>query len=122
MIPRLLLNNLKENLREQKIVLLNGPRRSGKRAIVQKALEELNVTAVEFDASNKKIKREFAEVSARSLNELFGGTSFVMIEEAQYLEKLQDIVELVLSGEIHATLIICCSHRPIMDEVLLEVL
>jgi hypothetical protein len=122
MIPRLLLNNLKANLVEQKIVLLNGPRKSGKRTLVLKVLEELNVSAVEFDASEKLIKKEFTEVSAQKLNDLFGASTFVLIEEAQYLERLQDIVEIVLSGEIHATLIICCSHRPLLDDVLLEVL
>jgi uncharacterized protein len=122
MIPRLLLNNLKVNLTEQKIILLNGPRRSGKRTLVKKAVEELKLEAVEFDASIKKTRKEFAEISAVGLNELFQGANFVIIEEAQYLEKLQEIIEIVLSGEIHATLIICCSHRPLMDEVLLEVL
>lgn len=122
MIPRLLLSNLKANLVEQKIVLLNGPRKSGKRTLVLKALEELNVSAVEFDASEKVIKKEFSEVSAPKLNDLFGSNTFVLIEEAQYLERLQDIVEIVLSGEIHATLIICCSHRPLLDDVLMEVL
>lgn len=122
MIPRLLLNNLKANLQQQKIVLLNGPRRAGKRSLVKKTLDELNFSAVEFDASCKKIKKEFDDVTALKLNDLFGNNSFVLIEEAQYLEKLQDIVEIVLSGEIHATLIICCSHRPMLDEVLLEVL
>lgn len=122
MIPRLLLSNLKANLVEQKIVLLNGPRKSGKRTLVLKALEELNVSTVEFDASEKVIKKEFSEVSAPKLNDLFGSNTFVLIEEAQYLERLQDIVEIVLSGEIHATLIICCSHRPLLDDVLMEVL
>lgn len=122
MIPRLLLSNLKTNLQQQKIILLNGPRRSGKRSLVKKALEDLNVESVNFDVSNKKVKKEFATVTAQKLNELFGSYSFVLIEEAQYLERLQDIVEIVLSGEIHATLIICCSHRPVLDEVLLEVL
>lgn len=122
MIPRLLLNQLKSNITEQKIVLLNGPRRSGKRTLVLKALQELQCEAVEFDASDKKIRKEFTEVSTEKLNQLFQGSTYVLIEEAQYLEKLQEIVEFVLSGEIHATLIICCSHRPLMDEVLLEVL
>jgi hypothetical protein len=122
MIPRLLLSNLKVNITHQKIVLLNGPRKSGKRTLVNKALEELQLEAVEFDASIKTVRKEFIEISSSKLALLFQNAAYVLIEEAQYLERLQDIIELILSGEIDTTLILCCSHRPVMDELVLEVL
>lgn len=122
MIKRIQFAKLKENIAHNKIILLTGPRRVGKRTAVQISLNELNISAIEFDASNKKTKKQFEEINATTLNEKFQGQQFVIIHEAQYLEKLQDMIEILLSGEIDATLILCCSYEPLIDEVLREVL
>lgn len=122
MISRIQYAQLKENIASNKIVLLTGPRRVGKRTAVQNALAELAVSAVEFDASNKKTKKLFEIVNVKNLTINFNGSKFVVIHEAQYLENLQEMIELVLSGEINSTLILCCSYEPMIDELLREVL
>ena len=122
MISRLLFPQFKSNLASNKVLLLSGPRHVGKQTIVLKAIEELQVNCIEFNAADKKIVKLFEEPSAQVLNELFNATPFVIIYEAQYVLKLQDIIELVLSGEINSTLVLCCSYQPVMDEVLREVL
>lgn len=122
MISRIQYAQLKENIATNKLVFLTGPRRVGKRTAVQHALSDLSVSAVEFDASNKKVKKLFEIVNAKNLTINFNGSKFVVIHEAQYLENLQDMIELVLSGEINSTLILCCSYEPMIDEVLREVL
>ena len=122
MISRIQFAQLKENIATNKLVLLTGPRRVGKRTAVQNVLSDLSVSAVEFDASNKKVKKLFEIVNVKNLTINFNGSKFVVIHEAQYLENLQDMIELVLSGEINSTLILCCSYEPMIDEVLREVL
>jgi predicted AAA+ superfamily ATPase len=122
MISRLLFPQFKSNLASNKVLLLSGPRHVGKQTMVLKAIEELQVNCIEFNAADKKIVKLFEEPSAQVLNELFNATPFVIIYEAQYVFKLQDIIELVLSGEINSTLVLCCSYQPVMDEVLREVL
>lgn len=122
MITRLYFQALKEKISQNKIVLLKGPRRVGKRTSVLNALTELNKEALEFNVSDKKIKKQFEFVDAEKLKNLFQNHSFVVIHEAQYLEKLQDIIEILLSGEIDVTLILCCSYEPLIDELLREVL
>lgn len=122
MITRIQFAKLKENIAQNKIVLLTGPRRVGKRTAVHHALAELNLSCIEFNASEKKTKKQFEEITASSLNENFKGNRFVVIHEAQYLEKLQDMIELLLAGENDATLILCCSYEPLIDELLREVL
>lgn len=122
MISRIQYAQLKENIASNKIVLLTGPRRVGKRTAVQNALAVLAVSAVEFDASNKKTKKLFEIVNVKNLTINFNGSKFVVIHEAQYLENLQEMIELVLSGEINSTLILCCSYEPMIDELLREVL
>jgi predicted AAA+ superfamily ATPase len=122
MITRIQFTRLKESIAQNRIVLVNGPRRVGKATLVQQALEELNLTAVQFDALNKKTKKQFEEISVKALNDLFAGHRYVVIHEAQYLEKLQDMIEILLSGEINATLVLCCSYEPLIDDILREVL
>jgi predicted AAA+ superfamily ATPase len=122
MITRIQFTQLKENIASNKLVLLTGPRQVGKRTAVQQALSDLSQVAVEFDASNKKVKKLFEIVNVKNLTINFNGSKFVVIHEAQYLENLQDMIELVLSGEINSTLILCCSYEPMIDEVLREVL
>lgn len=122
MMHRIQLKQLTENIMNNKIVLLTGPRKVGKRTLVRKALSDLHQSAIEFDASNKKIKKLFEQVNIEALNTLVDNHSFVVIHEAQYLEKLQAIIELLLAGELNATLILCCAYQPAIDEVLREVL
>lgn len=122
MIPRIQFLQLKENIANNRIILLTGPRKVGKRTAVLNCLDELNYSAIEFNVSDKKIKKQFEQISVESLKEIFQNSRFVVIHEAQYLEKLQDIIEILLSGEINTTLILCCSYEPLIDEVLREVL
>lgn len=122
MINRIQFAQIKEKIAHNKIVLISGPRRVGKSTAVNFALTELGEKALEFDASKKKIKNQFENISLEILIELFQGTKFVVIHEAQYLEKLQEIIEILLSGDIKSTLILCSSYEPMMDEVLREVL
>ena len=55
-MQRLQINLLKENCIANKIVLLIGPRKVGKRTMVLEALTSLQQTPIEFNAGNKKDK------------------------------------------------------------------
>ncbi len=122
MIKRLQFTQLTKNISQSKIVLVTGPRRVGKRTAVTFALQEIGEVALEFNASNKKVKKQFESVTLETIQAAFQGSRFVVIHEAQYLEKLQEMIELLLSGAIETTLILCCSYEPAMDELLREVL
>jgi len=122
MINRQQFAKLKENISQNKIILLTGPRRVGKRTAVNFALSELGEDALHINALDKKISKQFENVNAQNLKEIFQDNHFVVIHEAQYLGQLQEIIELLLSGEIKSTLILCCSFEPLIDEVLREVL
>ena len=121
-MKRLQANSLRENCLSNKIVLLIGPRKVGKKTLVHEVLTSIDQIPVEFNASIKKTKELFQQVDPTHLNELFGTAKFTVIHEAQYIERLQEIIEHILSGSINTTLILCCSFAPNMDEVLREVL
>lgn len=122
MITRLQFTQLKEKIKLNKIILINGPRRVGKRTAVNNALSELGVSSLEFNALDKKVKKQFEEINTNILSRIFQDSKYVVIHEAQYLDKLQEIIEILLSGDIESTLILCCSYEPMIDEILREVL
>ena len=122
MIPRAQYKDLKDKIANNKLLLVTGPRAVGKQTIIQEILTATGLPFLELSGKNKTTKKEFETVDSNSLNTIFGQHRFVVIHEAQYLEKLQTIIEEVLSSERNVTLILACSYEPVMDEVLREVL
>lgn len=118
MVPRIQKDHLVDRLKSNKLVLLSGPRSVGKMALLDEAIQSLNWSSQLFDCSDKKIRKEVEN----SPEVLATDQQVLVLEEAQYLENLQDILEQVLSGGIQATTVICCSFTPRVDELLLEAL
>ncbi len=122
MIYRLLFSQLKQNIVNHKVILLTGPRRTGKRTAVRHVLSDSQLTSIEFDATLKSVKQNFKEQDLPTIRSLIGKNQCVVIHEAQYIEGLQNLIEFVLSDELAITLILCCSYDPLLDHVLREVL
>jgi len=122
MIPRVQYKDLKEKIANNKLLLLTGPRAVGKQTIIQEILSSTGLPFLELSGKEKATKKEFETVDSNSLNTIFGDHRFIVIHEAQYLEKLQTIIEEVISGDWNITLILACSYEPVMDEILREVL
>ena len=102
--------------------MLSGPRAVGKKEMVQQILTEENQAFLELNAAKKSVKKMFDEVNESVLKNVFGDHRFVILQEAQYVDKLQLIIEEILSGNFDVTLIMTCSYEPVMDEILKEVL
>lgn len=122
MIKRVPSARLKACIQESKVVLVKGPRLSGKNTVVSDVLNELSVTWQQFDGQKKSFLQQVTDVTVDQLNVLMGAAPFTVIREAQYVRDLQRIIEAVLEGEINTTLILCCSFDPLMDPEFSEVL
>lgn len=122
MIPRMQFSAIKEKIFSNRLLLLSGPRAVGKKEIVAQILTESNQPFLVLDAGNKKVKKQFEAVTTESLRSIFGNHQYIVIQEAQYIEQLQFIIEEILSGEFDLTLILTCSYEPVLDEILREVL
>lgn len=118
MIPRVQHLPLKEKMNSSKLVLLQGPRHAGKRTIVKQILEELNAPYSLLDCSDKATRKILQEHPERLKN----APRFIVLYEAQYLENLQRILEMVLGGEINSSVIVLCSFVPNIDELLADAL
>ena len=122
MIPRIQYASIKEKIINNRLLLLSGPRAVGKKEIVQQILTEANQDFLELNAAKKSVKKQFEEINETILREIFGDHRFVVLHEAQYIDKLQLIIEELLSGNWNVTLILTCSYEPVLDEILKEVL
>jgi predicted AAA+ superfamily ATPase len=122
MIPRIQYKQIKQKIATNKLLLLTGPREVGKQTIVQEILASAGYVYMELNGQKRATKKLFETVNEESLKEAFGQNRFVVIHEAQYLDKLQAIIEVLLSSEWNITLILTCSYEPVMDELLREVL
>lgn len=118
MIPRIQKEGLEEKLKGNKLILLSGPKRVGKMALLDEVVVKNNWTKTHFNCDDKKVRKALESSSS----EARVGTDLLILEEAQYLSNLQTILEDVLAGGIKATTIVCCSFTPRVDEILLEAL
>jgi predicted AAA+ superfamily ATPase len=122
MIKRVPSARFKACIQESKVVLVKGPRLSGKFTLVSEVLNELSVHWQHFDARKKSFLQQVTDVTSEQLNEAIGAAPYTVICEAQYVRDLQGIIESVLEGTLNTTLILCCSFDPLMDPEFSEVL
>jgi len=118
MIPRIQQEQIANKISSNKLLLLTGPKRTGKMTVLENVLDDQSLSHTHFNCSEKKMRRALEEDASHLQVE----TDVLVIEEAQYLSNLEAIIEDVLSGTIQATTVIACSFAPRIDELLLEAL
>lgn len=120
MIQRLLQPLLQEKLAESKIVVLRGPRRSGRKTLLRTVLSNKEEQFITLDCSDKKIRKSLCDGAA--FQQVVGTKSIVLLEEAQYLENLQELIDLSLNNDQIENLVLSCSFEPVLQEELWEAL
>jgi len=111
-----------ENIKTSKIVLVSGPRLSGKEELIEKIIANINIDILTIHANDKTQRNKIEQATETQLIERLSNYSLVIIHEAQYLKNLQQIIELILSDGIASGMLLNCSFQPMIDELLLEVL
>lgn len=114
MIPRLQQTQFTEKAAENKLVFIQGPRKVGKKTLVETTFQSQSSGYHLFDCSIKKVRREIEN------NGISIQTPYIVLYEAQYLANLDELLELVLTGGINATVIVSCSYVPKVQPELLE--
>ncbi len=115
-IPRMQQSLIEEKIKTSKLLLIQGPRKIGKKTLICAILDTENKPHSFFDCREKST-RKILEVT-ENFKEV--KDDFIVLYEAQYLSNLGSLLEAVLMGKISATVIIICSYKPQIDEVLLE--
>lgn len=115
-IPRMQEQIIEEKLHSSKLLLVQGPRKIGKKTIVIDALKSKEKEFSLFDCSNKKVRKNLENTSV--FKEVTD--DFILLYEAQYLTNLGELLEAVLMGEINSSVVIICSYKPQINSDLLE--
>lgn len=117
MIERVQKTLLKQKLETSKLLLIRGPKRTGKQSLLESIFEEANTTFRTIDCSMKNEREELSKTFLMEREE-----QVVVLREAQHLEDLGDFIEGVFGGAFHCKLVVCCSYKPIIDDELIEAL
>lgn len=120
MIPRILTQTLIDKLNDNKLVVLRGPRKSGRLTLL-KTITDLSATGVlVLDGEMKKVRKGFDNLE--SFRELSQGKSLIVIREAQLFASLQAIIDECLENKSIFNVILLCSFEPSLQEDLWEAL
>lgn len=118
MIPRIQQEDIKQKLQSNKLLVVQGPRKVGKRTLLLGIFDEMKAPFSLLDCSDKSTRKLLEEHPER----LKKAPAFVVLHEAQYLGNLQSVLEHVLAGEFTSTFVIVCSYAPEVDPMLMEAL
>jgi hypothetical protein len=119
MIQRGIHKAVSEAISKSKLILIEGPKGAGKQTLIATILQEQAQSFAMIDASQKQV-RNAVEENPKQLSDYC--EPFLIIRQAQFLTNLQSILEMTLTGELNATLIVMCSYPPMMDPELREAL
>ena len=117
-IPRALAPVVTEKLSESKILVLRGPRKSGKKTLLSALLPQNK--CIILDCAGKHMRKALSE--AASFREIAGDHTIVILDEAQLLGNLQELIDDALGNDRIENLILCCSFEPVLQEELWEAL
>ncbi len=107
-IERIQKSELEEKINTNKLIIVQGPRKVGKKTIIKSILEEKKYSYSWNDCRDKK-ERKWVE---NEHDFIASNLQCIVLYEAQYLQNLSTIIDDVLSDKIKATLVLICSYRP----------
>ncbi|MDC0257406.1 DUF4143 domain-containing protein [Crocinitomicaceae bacterium] len=119
MIERGIHGAVSEAISKSKLVLIEGPKGAGKQTLIAQILSEKTQSFSLIDLSQKQVRKSLEE-TPEQLSDY--ADPILILRQAQFLPNLQSILEMTLTGELNATLIVTCSYPPMMDPELREAL
>ncbi|MFN5415551.1 MAG: DUF4143 domain-containing protein [Flavobacteriia bacterium] len=121
MIQRELSKTIENHIQNNKILILQAPTGIGSLALIEDICLS-KPKSVLFDLKQKKTKAQFKDFSKDEFIKLIGSNKIIVLNEAQLLANLQQLIEFVLFESEDLTLISICSYEPLLEDVLKDVL
>jgi len=96
-IPQKQLENLDNLLTPGKVVVIYGARRVGKTTLLNKFIDDKNTSDILFVNGDDIVTRQYLESqSIEKLRDFVGNTSLLIVDEAQYVEKIGLNLKLII--------------------------
>lgn len=96
LIERTLYSSIKKTLlAEPKVIILYGPRQSGKTTLIKSLISELNQDYLFFDGDDLYSQEIFSKPYLDNLERIIGNKKFLLIDEAQRIENIGLTLKLI---------------------------
>ena len=105
-----------------KIILVSGPKNSGKSTFIERVFSEKNLAFQKIELGEASIRQEINKLSLAELLWLGNQSDHMLLCECEHLVLLQEFLNEVLNGKVNASIMLTSSNPPKIDEELLEAL
>ncbi len=105
-----------------KIILVSGPKNSGKSAFIERVFSEKNLEFQKIELGEASIRQEINKLSMAELLWLGNQNDHMLLCECEHLVLLQEFLNEVLDGKVNASIMLTSSNPPKIEEELLEAL
>lgn len=120
MIQRTLLQTFQQKCSESKIVVLRGPKSSGRTTLVESCFDLQNDGVLLVDCVTKSNRKTIEQMSL--FREIVATKKVVILKEAQLIPNLQELIDWCIELDHLDNLILLCSFEPDLHEALWEAL
>lgn len=118
-IQRTLFPEFQEKCKSSKIVVLRGPKRSGRTTLVGHHFDLEDTNVLWIDCSVKSNRKSLEQDKVR---QYIGSKKVVILKEAQLIPNLQELIDYAIELDSLENLILICSFEPDLHDDLWDVL
>lgn len=95
LLPRLLERHILSKLDDSRVIVVYGPRQSGKTTLIKKLVQHLTVEPLWWNGDESDIRQLFANVTTTQLKALIGDKKLLVIDEAQRINDIGLLLKLI---------------------------
>ncbi len=95
MIQRKLLELIKPRMKDSKVIIILGPRQSGKTTLLQQKVHEMNKNVLWWNGDESDVRQFLANPTSTALKSLIGNHNFLVIDEGQRIENIGLCIKLI---------------------------
>lgn len=95
MIDRILKEKLLQKMKDDKVLIVFGPRQVGKTTLLKALQKELDMSTIWWNGDEPDIRNQLQDASSRLLRELIGNNKLLIIDEAQRIENIGLTLKLI---------------------------
>jgi predicted AAA+ superfamily ATPase len=95
MIKRAIEQSVLNHLFKGKAIIIYGPRQVGKTTLVLQIVQQLSLKPLWLNGDEADIRKELSDITSTRLKALFGNHKLVIIDEAQKIEAIGNVLKLI---------------------------
>lgn len=106
MIKRSIEDQIQKMFAIKKAIIIYGARQVGKSTLTQHLMESFNGKSIVFNGDEPDVRRMFDDIGSVQLRNIIGSNEFVLIDEAQKISDIGNIVKLICDNMKNIQLVV----------------